>query len=95
MRKPSILQTEKECYVTGQKSELELHHIYTGPNRKISDQEGFWVWLSADWHRHNKKSVHLDPHGGIDLLLKRNCQIAYEREHSREEFIKLIGKSYL
>ena len=30
----------------------------------------------------------------LDLYLKRTCQSKYEETHTREEFIKLIGKNY-
>lgn len=96
MRKPSILSNAKECYISGRTDNLECHHIYGGrKNRKISDENGFWVWLTADWHRHNKGSIEKNPGAGIDKMLKEACQTAYEKEHSREEFRKLIGKSYL
>ncbi len=31
----------------------------------------------------------------IDLRLKRECQREFEKDKSREEFIRLIGKNYL
>jgi hypothetical protein len=31
----------------------------------------------------------------VDLLLKRLCQVVYEKDHSREDFMKLIGRNYL
>ena len=31
----------------------------------------------------------------LDLELKRECQRAFEEDHTRAEFIRLIGKSYL
>lgn len=31
----------------------------------------------------------------LDLKLKQECQKEYEKNHTRESFIKLIGKSYL
>ena len=30
-----------------------------------------------------------------DLLLKRECQRKFEETHSREEFMKIIGRNYL
>ena len=39
------------------------------------------------------RSVHNDRE--MDLILKRRYQEEYEKNHTREEFIKLIGKSYL
>lgn len=90
----SILQREKKCYITGATTNLHRHHIYFGnPNRKISEKNGFWVWLRADWHNGASYGVHFDR--SLDLELKRACQSAYERTHTREEFIRLIGKNYL
>lgn len=31
----------------------------------------------------------------LDLKLKRECQAKFEETHSREEFMKIIGKNYL
>lgn len=94
----SILQKEKKCWQTGRTNGLHKHHIYYGTAlRKISDKHGFWVWLSAEWHNSDSRiDIHSNPNCGLDLQLKQECQRAYESMgHSREEFIKLIGKSYL
>lgn len=89
----SILQEERECYITGSPFGLHKHHIFAGSRRKISDENGFWVWLRIDWHNGADYGVHFNK--VLDLKLKRACQEAYEETHSREEFITLIGKSYL
>ena len=47
----SILQNEKECYICGLYYPVEEHHVYFGANRKISEQNGFKVWLCAEHHR--------------------------------------------
>lgn len=31
----------------------------------------------------------------LDLRLKRECQSKFEETHSRDEFMKIIGKNYL
>lgn len=31
----------------------------------------------------------------LDLKLKRECLAKFEETHSREEFMKIIGKNYL
>jgi hypothetical protein len=96
----SILQPEctratKRCFHTGRTDNLQIHHIYFGnPNRKISDENGFWVWLTAEYHNQNSRvDVHHDAE--FDLELKRLCQAKYEETHGRDEFIRLIGRSYL
>ena len=89
----SILQDEKECYITGSICDLHEHHIYPGKNRKISEKYGFKVWLRSDWHNMRDYGVHFNKN--LDLRLKQECQAKFEETHTREEFIKLIGKSYL
>jgi hypothetical protein len=89
----SILQNEKVCYVTGSTLNLHEHHIFMGPNRKISEKHGFKVWLRADWHNMSDYGVHFNAE--LDLHLKQECQIKFEERHSREEFIKLIGQNFL
>jgi hypothetical protein len=90
----SILQSTRECYITGSTEGLHRHHIYFGnPLRKISETNGFWVWLRCDWHNIAEYGVHFNR--DLDLKLKQECQRKYEEDHTREEFISIIGKSYL
>lgn len=90
----SILQDKKECYLSRRADGLHRHHIYFGPGlRKISEDNGFWVWLSPEWHNMSGSGVHFDR--ALDLRLKRECQQAFERTHTREEFIRLVGRNYL
>lgn len=89
----SILQSEKKCYVTEQTDGLHKHHIYGAANRKISEENGFWVWLVPEYHNMSDRGVHFDKE--FDTLLKQECQAKFEETHSREEFMKLIGRSYL
>lgn len=93
----SILQNNTDsCFFCGAYDWTETHHIFNGnPNRKISDKHGFTVRLCARCHRVGKDSVHNARNTGKDLFLKQECQKAYEENHTREEFIALIGKNYL
>ena len=91
----SILQTNKECYVTGSTYNLHKHHIYAGGRRQISEREGFWVYLRGDLHNQSDFGVHGKHGHELDMTLKRVCQRVYEESHSREEFMALIGKNYL
>ena len=75
-------------------SNLHYHHIYFGTaRRKISEKNGFKVWLCYD-HHEGTYGVHGKNGHSLDLFLKVVCQKKYEETHSREEFIKLIGESY-
>lgn len=90
----SILQSERECFVTGRTGPLHKHHIYFGdPCRRISEENGFWVWLVPELHNLSNRGVHFDHE--FDLYLKKTCQAKYEETHSRQEFMDLIGRSYL
>jgi len=90
----SILQDQKECYITKCTQNLHKHHIFYGTgNRKISERHGFWVWLRGDLHNLSNAGVHFNKE--LDLQLKQECQRKFEESHSREEFMKLIDKNYL
>lgn len=89
----SIMQKNKECYFTGSTGPLHKHHIYGGPNRRVSEREGFWVWLCPELHNMSNEGVHFNKE--FDNQLKQRCQAEYEKTHSREDFMKLIGRNYL
>lgn len=64
---------------------LDPHEIYSGSNRKRSIKNGFVILLCRKCHENEE----------ILLELKKKAQKEFEKNYSREEFIKLIGKSYL
>jgi Zn-finger protein len=94
LSKSSILQDDKVCYFCGCSSGLQYHHIYKSANRKISDRNGFTVWLCYQCHQ-GTNGVHGKYGHEKDIELKQACQATYELTHTREEFRKLIGRSYL
>lgn len=89
----SILQDEKVCYISGATTNLHKHHVYEAYNRKNSEKYGFYVYLRADLHNLSSNGVHFNRE--LDLELKRLCQAKFEESHTREEFLKIIGKNYL
>lgn len=96
----SIVQNKKECFLCGEKKEygynrLELHHCFGGvANRKLSDKYGLVVWLCGETcHRNGPNAVHKNRES--DLIIKRAAQRAFEKDHTREEFIRVFGKSYI
>lgn len=96
MPKPSILQTEKECFVCGTVVNLHLHHIYFGNGvREVSDRNGFTCYLCGHHHNQSNEGVHGKNGHELDDYLKQICQKEFEKTHTREEFRNLIGKSYL
>jgi hypothetical protein len=93
---PDLRRGGRKCYLTGRGDHLQKHHIYPGKNRRVSDENGFWVWVTQGLHNGgDPAAIHSNPNHGYDLLLKQQCQRAYEETHSRGEFLSLIGRSYL
>lgn len=91
----SILQNRKESFLSGATYNLEEHHIFFGTaNRKISEKYGLKVWLTTEEHR-GTYGVHGKYGKLLDKQLKKVAQKKFEETHTREEFIKLIGKNYL
>ena len=90
----SILQdNNEECYICGRRWGLECHRIYAGvANRRISEANGFKCMLCHQCHTGSGGAQYEKE---LNLRLKRECQAKFEETHSREEFRRLIGKSYL
>lgn len=85
----SILTNDMEhCYIC-QSPFVEIHEIYNAGNRKISMKNGFCVPLC---HKHHEY-VTLNADGSN--YLKQKCQMVFEKTHSREEFMKLIGRNFI
>ncbi len=92
-KKKSVLTSDWEfCYLCGQQAEC-THHVFGGSRRRTSTAEGFQVPLCNRCHNMSDNSVHFNR--ALELDLKQRCQAAYEKKHTREEFIKLIGRNYL
>jgi hypothetical protein len=51
MRKPSIIQTEKKSYLSGRTDSLTPHEPIGGKNKRTSEKEGLWIWVTFDEHR--------------------------------------------
>lgn len=87
----SIMQDDKVCFVSGSTVQLDRHHVYAGlANRKISEKYGCWCWLRHDIHM----ELH-DRNKELDKMLRRVCQEKFEETHTRDEFMRIFGKSYL
>lgn len=64
---------------------LDPHEVYGGSNRKRSIVNNFVKLLCRECHSNEN----------IINQLRTETQKEYEKKHTREEFIRLIGKSYL
>lgn len=73
------------CRITSGRQQLDIHEVYGGSNRIRSMKEGLCVPLCRRCHSSEE----------IIQDLRKWCQKEYEKTHTRNEFIKLIGKSYI
>lgn len=91
----SIIQHEKQCIVCGSWN-VEEHHLYKGvAKRKLSEQYGLKIFLCPTHHR-GTNGVHGKNGHKLDLELKILGQKSFEYHYgSREDFIKIFGKSYI
>lgn len=91
----SIIQTNKECYITGCTTGLHEHHIFAGHGRrKLSEKYGLKIWLIPELHDMDNNGVQYNRE--LDLLIKKVGQMAFEEKHgSREDFIRIFGRNYL
>ena len=81
------------CVMCGSPN-VEMHHvIYGTANRRISDEYGYVIPLCREHHT-GKYGIHHDKI--LDLRWKQEAQRDFERRHgTREDFIKVFGRSFL
>lgn len=91
----SIIQHERQCLVCGSWN-IEDHHIFFGVSkRKLSEKYGLKVWLCPTHHR-GHQGVHGRDGHKLDKEIKQLGQKSFEYHYgTREEFIKIFGRSYL
>ena len=82
-----------KCVLCGKVGFVHLHHIFEGSLRKRSERYGMTCLLCPVCDVYGDHSVHMDEN--TNRKLKRAAQRKFERKHTREDFIKLFGRSYL
>lgn len=88
-----IHKSDSYCFLCHYKIGCDVHHIFGGPNRKLSDQDGLTVKLCRECHH----SVHNGPKmvENQDKLHKIG-QRAWEATYgTREEFMRRYGRNWL
>lgn len=99
--KPSILQDKNHtCYLCillngdhHKHRTLHEHHIFGGPNRIHSEEEGLKVYLCPEHHLTGPAAAHRCQE--TQNILHQIGQQEFEKTHTREEFRKIFGRSYL
>ena len=96
----SILQKNKtKCFLcrgNANYEPLDLHHVFLGANRKLSDKYGLTVYLHHNTcHIFGENSVH--GNAKVMRILQAHAQRAAMAHYgwSTKDFIKIFGKNYL
>lgn len=74
-------------------TDLEEHHIFFGPNRRLSEEYGLKVKLCPGHHQYGGEAVHRN--AGVARYLQREGQKAFEEHYPGEDFLKIFGRNYL
>ena len=77
------------CKICGIAGSTEIHHIYSGAYRKLSDDNDFVIELCRECHRK------LHDNGKAMRKLKEDTQREFESKHSHEEFVRRMKNSWL
>ena len=86
----SIISQAKQCYVCGCKSNLHLHHIFFGKNRKNADKDGLTCYLC--WgHHEGTYGVHGKHGHELDMQLKKIAQYKW-CERNKKDADKFIER---
>lgn len=87
----SIIEDDlpNRCYLCSRYGGMHIHHMLHGAYRKAADRYGLTVHLCPECHRK------LHDTGVNDLALEQIAQAAFEKTHTREEFMEIFGRSWL
>ena len=82
----SIFTTNfNKCFYCGKEGKMDIHEVYGGSNRTRSIKNGLVVPLCRLCHS-NERIIHY-----LRIMLQKE----YEKRHSREDFVSIIGKNYI
>lgn len=82
------------CYLCGLTGPTEEHHIFGGPNRRLSEEYGLKINLCPRCHRTGPAAVHKNQE--TMKKLHEWGQQAFENQiGSRDGFMKIFGRNYI
>lgn len=74
-------------------SALQEHHVFSGPNRTNSEENGLKIYLCRDHHIYGPEAIHNNAR--IRHEVQRMAQREFEKRHSHKEFMEIFGRNYL
>ena len=71
------------------------HHIYGGSNRKFSEQDGLFIYLTPEMHNMSNEGIHFNKE--FMEYSKRVAEETWCKHYSKtkEDFIRRYGRNYL
>jgi hypothetical protein len=95
MKRFSILQNDKKCYVCGTTQNIHIHEVMFGRNRNNSIKDGCCVYLCGYHHNQSNEGVHFNHKLDMELKQKMEKRWLEYYHKSIEDFIKKYGRNYL
>ena len=94
MKRYSILQKDKKCYVCGS-AVVHIHEVFFGNNRNQSIKDGCCVYLCPKHHNMSDLGVHFNKE--LDLHLKQIMEQKWLEYYNKtiDDFIQTYGRNYL
>ena len=82
----------KTCYISKRVDSVEIHHIFGGSRKHLSEKYGFILPLTSDWHTQAPYAIHRDRE--LDLYYKKKCQEYWINvlHKTKEEWIEEFEK---
>lgn len=91
--KSILVDDLKYCCICG-RSDPQMHHVFEGPDRKLSDKYGLILPLCLAHHTEGPDAVHIN--NVVNRALKMYAQSVFEHKiGTREKFMNEFRKSYI
>lgn len=92
--KKSIMPKD-DMWETERFEESHKHHIFGGFNRKLSEEDGLFIYLTPYMHNMSNEGIHFN----TAFMDYAHCvgQTVWQEHYNKtkEDFIKRYGRSYL
>ena len=89
------IMPKDELWETEKFEGCHKHHVFGGANRRISEEDGLFIYLTPEMHNMSNKGIHFNQ-PFMDYAHVKG-QFAWMEYYGRtkEQFIKRYGRSYI
>jgi len=88
-KRDKVRRKTHRCRICGAYGQTQIHHIFGGRWRQRSEANDFVIELCPKCHR----TAHLNASFGD--ALKHDVQLEYLENHTLDEWMELMGKSWI